>query len=234
MEVEPLSSKLRSKHKKNMYTIAHNNSKSLIAEQYKLIRTNIQFSSVDKEIKSIVVTSPEPHDGKTTTASNLAVVFAQQGKKVLLLDTDLRKPSVHYSFNSSNITGLTSILTNQVNLEDAILQTEIPNLDIITSGPVPPNPSEILNSEKMERILGRLRSEYDYVILDTPPVLIVADPQIVANKCDGVIMVVASGKTAKKSALKAKDLLMNSGTTLLGAILNGSKQDIRENYYYQP
>jgi capsular exopolysaccharide synthesis family protein len=222
---------LRSKDEKQVNLIAKTNPKSPITEQYRLIRTNIQFSSVDKEIKTIVVTSSEPNDGKSTTAANLAIVLAQEEKKVLLVDADLRKPSVHYAFNLSNIHGLTSVLTKKMDLRKTILNSNVSNLDILTSGPIPPNPSELLNSKAIETAIDELKGMYNYIIFDTPPVLVVPDSQIVANKCDGVIMVVASGKTNKQSAVKAKELLVKANTSLLGVVLNGVEMD-NSNYYY--
>ncbi|MGW6384434.1 CpsD/CapB family tyrosine-protein kinase [Peribacillus butanolivorans] len=224
---------MRSKDKKQVNLIAETNPKSPITEQYRLIRTNIQFSSVDKEIKTIVVTSAEPNDGKSTTAANLAIVLAQEEKKVLLVDADLRKPSVHYAFNLSNIHGLTSVLTKKTDLRNTISNSNVSNLDILTSGPIPPNPSELLNSKAIETAITELKGTYDYIIFDTPPVLIVPDSQIVANKCDGVIMVVASGKTNKQGAVKAKELLEKANTALLGVVLNGIESDTSNYYYYQ-
>lgn len=122
-----------------------------ITEQYRLIRTNILFSSVDKEIKTILITSPDPAEGKSTTSANLAIVLAQQGKNVLLVDADLRKASVHYSFNISNMNGLTNILTRMTTTSETISKTHIPNLEVLPSGPIPPNPSELLNSDTMEK-----------------------------------------------------------------------------------
>ncbi|KQU17141.1 capsular biosynthesis protein [Bacillus sp. Leaf13] len=223
---------LRSKDEKQVNLIAQTNPKSPITERYRIIRTNIQFSSVDKEIKTIVVTSAEPNDGKSTTAANLAIVLAQEEKKVLLVDADLRKPSIHYAFNLSNIHGLTSVLTKKMDLRKTILNSNVPNLDILTSGPIPPNPSELLNSKAMETAINELKDIYDFIIFDTPPVLLVTDSQIVANKCDGVIMVVASGKTNKQSAVKAKELLEKANTALLGVVLNGMESNT-SNYYYQ-
>ncbi|MGW6435869.1 CpsD/CapB family tyrosine-protein kinase [Peribacillus butanolivorans] len=224
---------MRSKDEKQVNLIALTNPKSPITEQYRIIRTNIQFSSVDKEIKTIVVTSAEPNDGKSTTAANLAIVLAQEEKKVLLVDADLRKPSIHYAFNLSNIHGLTSVLTKKMDLRKTILNSNVLNLDILTSGPIPPNPSELLNSKAMETAINELKGIYDYIIFDTPPVLLVTDSQIVANKCDGVIMVVASGKTNKQSAVKAKELLEKANTALLGVVLNGMESDTSNYYYYQ-
>ncbi|WP_148359290.1 CpsD/CapB family tyrosine-protein kinase [Peribacillus simplex] len=221
------------KDEKQVNLIAQTNPKSPITEQYRIIRTNIQFSSVDKEIKTIVVTSAEPNDGKSTTAANLAIVLAQEEKKVLLVDADLRKPSIHYAFNLSNIHGITSVLTKKMDLRKTISNSNVPNLDILTSGPIPPNPSELLNSKAIETAINEMKGIYDYIIFDTPPVLIVTDSQIVANKCDGVIMVVASGKTNKQSAVKAKELLEKANTALLGVVLNGIESNTSSYYYYQ-
>lgn len=204
---------------------------SYITEQYRLLKNNIQFSSVDKEIKTIVVTSPEPADGKTTTSANLSIVLAQQGKRVILVDSDLRKPSVHYSFNISNLHGLTNVLTREISLENAILKTHIHNLEVLTSGPIPPNPSELLESKAMELLIYQLHSGFDYVVFDTPPILAVSDSQILANKCEGVIMVVSSGKTRKDAALKSKNILLQANARLIGVVMNGIEQKRREDYY---
>ena len=224
-----LSRKLRSRTKlANL--IAYDNPKSFITEQYRLIRSNIHFASVDKEIQSIVVTSAEPSEGKSTTAANLAIVLAQQGRPVLLLDADLRKPNVHYAFNVSNIHGLTSVLKKEISLSNAISNTHVPDLDILTSGPIPPNPAELLNSKAMETLMEEIRGVYEYIVYDTPPVLAVTDPQILANKCDGVVMVVASGKTQKDRAIKAKGLLEGAKAQLLGVVVNGVKYN-NSSYY---
>jgi capsular exopolysaccharide synthesis family protein len=228
--VKPLSRTLKNKNKGIVPLIAHNNPKSPITEQYRLIRSNIHFSSVDKQIKSIVVTSPEPSDGKTTTAANLAIVLAQQGKKVILVEADLRKPSVHYVFNASNLDGLTTVLTKEISLEMAISRTQIPNLDILTSGPIPPNPSELLGSIAMEMVMEELNDSYEYIVFDTPPILAVIDSQVLSNKCDGVVIVVASGKTQRDRAVKAIDLLEKAKSHLLGVVVNGV--NAKKNGYY--
>lgn len=225
-----MSRKLKSE--RAVYLIAHRNPKSLATEQYRLIRNNIQFSSVDKKIKTIVVTSPEPSDGKSTTAANLAVVLAQQGKQVLLIDADLRKPSVHYTFNVSNIHGLTSVLTKKINLEQAFYKSTIPNLDVLTSGPIPPNPSELLDSNAMEMMIEQLKGMFEYIVFDTPPILIAIDSQIMANKCDGVIMIVASGKTHKDIGVKAKDRLHQANAHVLGVVVNGIESTNNRYRYY--
>lgn len=205
--------------------------KSPISEQYRTIRTNIQFSAVDREIKSIMVTSSGPSEGKSTTVSNLAVAFAQQGKNVLLIDADLRKPTTHYTFSMTNTFGLTSVLTKQMTLINAVKETGIENLSVLTSGPIPPNPSELLASKSMDQFLEEAYSDYDLVLFDTPPVLAVTDAQILANKCDGTILVVYSNKTEKEPLIKSKELLENAKAKLLGTVLN-NKEIKGSNYYY--
>jgi capsular exopolysaccharide synthesis family protein len=232
--VKQLSRKLKRRDKKKVHLIALHNPKSPITEQYRLIRNNLHFSSVDKEVKSIVVTSPEPSDGKSTTAANLAVVLTQKGNRVLLVDTDLRKPTVHFTFNVSNMDGLTSVLTRDIELEEALHHTYISNLDILTSGPMPPNPSELLDSKAMEKVMEELKESYDYIVYDTPPILVVTDSQFLANKSDGVVLVISSGKTKKEVAIKAKGILEMANSQLLGIIVNGVKQKNGSNYsqYY--
>lgn len=226
--------KKKNKNRNGVDLIAYTHPYLPITEQYRLIRTNILFSSVDKEIKSIMVTSADPTEGKSTTSANLAIVLAQQGKKVLLVDTDLRKSTVHYAFNISNIDGLTTVLTRKIDLDDAISKTHIPNLEILSSGPMPPNPSELLNSDAMSKIINELKNRYDYIVFDTPPVLVVTDSQILANKCDGIVLVVASGKTRKDRALKTKEILEKANTQILGVVVNGVEPRKKETYnqYY--
>jgi len=212
--------------------ISHMRPKSSISEQYRTIRTNIQFSSVDQAIKSILVTSSVQAEGKSTTTANLAIVFSQQGKRVLLVDGDMRKPTVHYTFQLDNRIGLTNVLTKQMNAASAIQRSAVENLDILTSGPIPPNPAELLGSYAMEELLSELYRNYDLVIFDSPPVLPVTDAQILANQCDGVIMVVQSNQSDKESTLKAKELLMGAKGKLLGVVLNRKAKGDSGYYYY--
>lgn len=205
--------------------------KSPVSEQYRTIRTNLQFASIDKELKSIMVTSSNPSEGKSTTIANLAVVLAQQGNSVLLIDADMRKPSVHYTFRCPNTRGLTSVLTKQSTLEDAVYASDVENLHLLTSGPIPPNPSELLGSKAMEYLLNSTNVPYDVILVDTPPILAVTDAQVLANLCDGVILIVSSGKTEVDAAIKAKDLLEKSSAKILGAVLN-EKEMNQSNYYY--
>jgi capsular exopolysaccharide synthesis family protein len=212
--------------------IANLDPKSPISEQYRTIRTNVQYSSIDKELKTLMVTSSGPAEGKSTTVANLAVVFAQLGKKVLLVDVDLRKPTVHRSFGVNNLFGFTTVLTKQATLASTVLDTEEKDLYILTSGPVPPNPAELLSSKSMEQFIEEAKEQFDYVLFDTPPLLAVADPQILANKVDGSIYVVFSGKTGIDQAKKAKELLENAQSKLVGVVLNHKEVKNDEYYYY--
>lgn len=214
------------------HLIAKKDPKSPITEQYRTIRTNIQYASVDQAIRSIVVTSTGPMEGKSTTTANLAVVFAQQGKKTLLIDADLRKPTAHYTFQLPNTVGLTSVLTKQAELMDAVHMTDVENLFVLTSGPIPPNPAELLASVSMEYLLKEAYNLYDFILFDTPPVLTVTDAQVLANLVDGSILVTSSGTTDRDSAIKAKELLSNANAKLLGAVLNNKKVDKSTHYYY--
>ncbi|NYE05901.1 capsular exopolysaccharide synthesis family protein [Bacillus niacini] len=212
--------------------IASLDPKSPISEQYRTIRTNIQYSSIDNEIHTIMVTSSGPGEGKSTSAANLAVVFAQLGKKVLLVDADLRKPTAHRTFGVNNLFGFTTVLTKQATLEKTVIETEEKDLFILTSGPVPPNPAELLSSKSMEQFIESAQKLFDYIIFDTPPLLAVADPQIIANKVDGSIFVISSGKTEIELAKKAKELLDNAQSKMLGVILNNKEMKNNDYYYY--
>ncbi|KRF21596.1 CpsD/CapB family tyrosine-protein kinase [Paenibacillus sp. Soil787] len=209
------------------------NPKSPISEGYRTLRTNIQFSSVDKHYQTLMITSSEPMEGKSTTINNLAVVYAQMNKKVLLIDADLRKPTAHHTFQVSNRHGLTDLITNQCSLEMAIKETDIPNLYILTAGSIPPNPSEILASQKMSGQLDELKELFDFILIDTPPVLAVSDAQIIATKCDGVILVVDAGKVKRELVQKAKSSLEFVKAHILGVVLNKiSQKEIANSYSY--
>lgn len=216
----------------NRSLISMTTPKSPIAEQFRTVRTNIQFSSVDKELQTVIVTSSGPAEGKSTTTANLAVVFAQQGKRVLLIDADLRKPTVHYTFRAENHIGLSNVLTRQTSLGEAVTTTAQDKLWVLPSGPIPPNPSELLGSKGMKNLLEQVKDEYDVVILDTPPVLAVTDAQVLANLADGVVLVVSSGKTETDAAKKAKELLESAKAKILGVVLNNKRVQDSQYYYY--
>lgn len=224
--------KKRHKNKQENQNNVVSNTRSIITEQYKAIRTNIEYSAADRELKLILVTSAIPGDGKSVTSSNLAVVFSQQGKKVLLIDADMRKPTIHKNFGLENNAGITSILSRKATVEEVINDTSIDNLSILTCGPLPPNPTELLTSKALENLLNKVYEEYDVIILDTPPVLAVADAQILSKYADGVILVVSSGRTEKEKVKKAKHILESSNANLIGVVLNNKKQEKADTYYY--
>jgi len=206
--------------------------KAIVSEQFKTIRTNINFSMPDKDIATLLITSSTPGEGKSTNSANIAVVFAQSGKKVLLIDSDMRKPTAHHTFAVKNAIGLSDLLTRQHTLEEVLQKTTIERLDLITSGPIPPNPAELLASKTMDQLIDVLKDKYDLVIFDAPPVLSVTDAQILSNKCEGVILVINTGKTEKDNVLKAKNMLESSKANMLGVIMNNFKLE-KDHYYYQ-
>ena len=205
--------------------------KSIAAESYRTLRTNIQYSSFDKEYKVIMVTSSEPGEGKSTTAGNLALCLAQGEKKVILVDCDLRKPSLHKKFKISNIVGLSDVMIGKEELVTAMHRYNN-NLVILTSGKIPPNPSEMLSSKAMTALLDTLKQNFDYIILDTPPVQAVTDSQILATKADGTILVVRAERTKKDSVQSAINLLKKVNADVIGTVLNGLDNSRNKYYYY--
>lgn len=211
---------------------ALSNSKSPITEAYRTIRTNLQFASVANNIRLILITSSVPSEGKTSTACNLAVVSAQAGKRVLLIDADLRKPQMHRWFQASNIYGLSNLIIKEKNIVDCVITSDVPNLDLLTSGPVPPNPSEMLASKSFFELMEGIRNSYDLVILDAPPVLSVADALILTPFSDGIVFIVDSASTSRILAKKAVQALQQVGGNILGVVLNKIKRNSKESYYY--
>lgn len=213
------------------FLITKENPASSVSEAYKTLRTNIRFCSVDRALKVLLVTSAGPSEGRTTTATNLAVTYAQENKKVLLIDGDLRKPSIHSVFFRSNRKGLTELLTDQISLADAIVQTDIPNLSVLTSGAVPPNPSEMLGSRKMRNLIIELEAQYDVILIDSPPALAVTDAQILGAMSDGVILVVNYGKVTKEAVRRVRSNMEHVSARILGVVLNKSSKHHAESYY---
>lgn len=205
--------------------------KSISAEAYRTLRTNIQYSSYDKKIKKILVTSSEPSEGKSTIIGNLAVSLSQSESTVILLDCDLRKPTMHKKFKISNEIGLTELLVGKKELKD-VIQYRNKHLHIITSGKIPPNPAEMLASKSMERLLEQLSSEYDYILMDTPPLNAVTDAQVLSTKVDGTLIVIRSEKTKKESILTAKNLLQKVNANILGIVFNDVANSANKYYYY--
>lgn len=216
--------------------ITNENPKSPIAEAFRTLRTNIQFSSIDKALSSIVITSSGPGEGKSTVSVNTAMTIAQSGKKVLLVDCDLRKPKVHTFFRIHNGQGLTNILAEGIDLKEVVYEPEIENnLHILTAGPIPPNPSELLGSKRMKAFLKEAETNYHTIILDSPPVGMVTDAAVLSTIADGTILVCAVGQAEIEASKTAKSLLEKVNANILGVVLNKVPVDksgyYRYNYY---
>lgn len=206
---------------------------SVVSEQFRTIRTNIQFSMVDKNLKSLVITSAGPGSGKSIISANLAATFASEDKRVLLVDADLRKPTVHKTFRVRNNGGLTTLLTDRgARIEDMVYHTHIEGLYTLTSGAIPPNPAELLASKRMKELMKELEEVYDLIIYDMPPVIAVTDAQIMASKVDGTIFVLPKGQATKEEVVKSKELLEMVNANVLGAIFNRVEKSSDSYYYY--
>ncbi|WP_239733073.1 polysaccharide biosynthesis tyrosine autokinase [Mammaliicoccus sp. E-M26] len=206
--------------------------KSVISEKFRGIRTNILFSTADNDVQTIVFTSEKPAAGKSTISANVAITYAQAGYKTLLIDGDMRKPSQHYLFNADNMDGFSNLIINKKDYNKAIQKTDIVNLDLLTSGPIPPNPSELIGSEKSLEVFEYLRSEYDFIIIDTPPVNTVTDAQLFAEIAKYVVYVVDVQKNDRNAIKKGKELIEKAGAKILGIILNKAPEDKSSSYYY--
>ena len=208
----------------------------LAAEACRSIRTNMLFISAQKEFSLFSVTSPGPQDGKTTVAINLAVTMAQAGGRILLIDTDMRRPRIHRSFGLKSDKGISSVIAGDIPLKDAIQKSEVPNLDILPCGPMPPNPAELLHTERFRQILAECHGGYDRVILDSPPIGPVTDPAIIGGATDGVVLVLRAGHTTREATQFARRQLGDAGARILGLVINqtdrkGSGYGYRYGYY---
>jgi polysaccharide biosynthesis transport protein len=205
---------------------------SEIAEAYRALRTSILLSSVSHPPRSILVTSSLPQDGKTMTCINIAIVLAQQGKRILLLDADMRRPHIHRAFGLSGHMGLSNILTGGAKTSDAICKTIQPNLFVIPAGPVPPHPAELLSSALMRDLLKQWRDEYDHVIIDSPPVISVTDPVLLSVETDAVLLIVRSGQTTAAHVRRTRNLLQSVNAGLLGVVVNAADLSSPDYHYY--
>ena len=206
--------------------------KAPVTEAYKTLRTNIQYSNLDNNLKVILVTSSTQSEGKTSTSSNLAISMAQSDKKVLLIDCDFRRSNVHKVFHILNVKGLTNVLAENLDYHEILNSVGLPNLDILTSGPKPPNPSEILGSARMEAFIKKVSEEYDVIILDAPPILPVADSMVLSRLADGIILVTEYGKTTYETAMRAKESVEKVGAKILGTVINSIPIDAKGGGYY--
>lgn len=196
---------------------------SAAAEAYRTLRTNILFSSLDKPLHTLLVTSTAPDEGKSTTLANLAVTMAQAEQRVLVVDCDLRRPSLHALFGAPNERGLTSAILEQGEGPLPVQNTVVPGLTLLTSGPLPPRPGDLLGSRRMAQLIERLRAEADIVLFDTPPVGAVADAAALAPRVDGVLLVLHAGMTRRDRAREARQLLEKVKANIVGVVLNGAK-----------
>jgi len=213
--------------------ITISNPRSPISEAYRTLRTNLEFSSLDKPIRSMVVTSASPEEGKSTTLANLAVTIAQAGKKVVLIDCDLRRPSLHQIFGARNTPGFTDMMRDDALMSKPPLQeTGEPNLRLLASGTIPPNPSELLASRRMSDVIAALQQQADIVLFDAPPIIAVTDAAVLSSKVDAVLLVVSASKTKRDNAKKAKALLEKVNAHLLGTVLNNVKGEASLYQYY--
>ena len=220
-------------HEKRIELVAQHLPKSQMSEAFRALRTSLLLSNTTHPPKYIVLTSATPSEGKTTAASNLAAILAQKDTRVLLIDGDLRRPNVHHRFGLNGKIGLTTVLTGATTLEDTVQRVpEIPNLDILPSGPVPPFPTEMLSSAAMEAILKRCGEIYNYIVIDSPPILSVTDGVILARQADAVVLVVRHGKSSKHVVRRARDLLLRSGAAITGIVLNAVDLNSPEYYGY--
>lgn len=206
--------------------------KSIISEQFRTIRTNISFMTPSTRLKTILITSSIPGEGKSTTAANMGVVFAQEGKKVLLVDGDMRKPTLHHTFKADNETGLSSLLASKHTAAEVIQETFLVGLDLVTSGPIPSNPAELLSSSTLESFLEEVKAQYDVILFDGPPLVSVPDAHVLANRCDGTVLVVHAGIVDRSVALKVKTILKTAQANTLGVVLNNYELPSNQHYYY--
>ena len=218
--------------RKSRQPVSGYGSRSPAAEAYRAIRTSVQFATMDRPGQVLLVTSPNAGDGKSTTAANLAVTMASAGKRVVLVDADLRKPSLHQVFNLENRVGLTSALLSGNGMRSCIMPSGFDNLSVLTSGPLPPNPSELLSSSRMRGLMEAMRREADVVILDSPPALVVTDATLLAALADATILVAEAGRTRSAALRRAVDGLSRATDRLLGVILNKMSRRGSPAYYH--
>ncbi len=206
--------------------------RSPASEAYRTLRTNLSFYSLDEPLRTLVVTSPAPDEGKSTTIANLAVTMAQGGRRTILVDCDLRRPSLHELFGVNNEVGLTTMILDE-NAGLVLQQTTVENLSILPSGPKPPNPADLVGSRKVERVLDMLKENADMVLIDAPPVIGVTDAAVLGARVDGVLLVVSAGKTRRDHAEHARELLEKARVRIVGVALTNAARDNSLGRYYE-
>jgi capsular exopolysaccharide synthesis family protein len=211
--------------------IALRDPRSPAAEAYRTLRTNIQFSSLDKPLQTLLATSTAPDEGKSTTIANLAVTMAQAEQRVILVDCDLRRPTLHTLFDLPNEAGLTSLILAQEDAEIPLQDTSVAGLSLLASGPLPPRPADVLGSRRMEAVLARLRAEADIVLFDTPPVVAVIDAAVLATKVDGVLLIFQANQTSRDRARQARQILEKFKANIVGVVLNNAPLEQGYGYY---
>ena len=221
------------KERLNYRLITRISPKSPISEAYRALRTNIQFSGLDHPAKVLLISSSATKEGKSTTTANLAITVAQAGSRTLILDCDLRRPTIHSLFGLDRKAGLTNILTGEISFDNAVMRTGVNNLYIITAGDIPPNPAELVVSNQMQNVLDRARKEFDMVLIDSPPIIAVTDAVIMSTKVDGLILVLSSGFVNKREVTRAVNLIENVKAKVLGVLINGLNiRRMYGSYYY--
>lgn len=212
--------------------VTHYDPLSIASEAFKIARTNIEFSSIDQKLKTIIITSSNQSEGKSTTLTNLAISYAQIGRRILLVDADMRRPSIHKLFGIANRRGLTNALLNHNELDSIVVQTKTAGLDVLTSGPIPPNPAELLMSDSMTTLIEQAKNSYDLIMFDCAPVGAVTDAAIMSTKTDAVLFVVKAGHTDRHQLKRAASLLHQVNARVLGYILTGISRKNNDSYYY--
>lgn len=205
--------------------------RSPVSEAYRTLRTNLSFYSLDNPIQSLVVTSPAPGEGKSTTVANLAVTMAQSGRRTILVDCDLRRPSLHTLFNLKESPGLTNLVLEEVS-DPPLQQTSVENLWLLPSGPKPPNPADMLGTKRIDQIIAQLSEQADIVLFDAPPVVAVTDSAVLGAKVDGVLLVISAGKTRRDLAERAKETLEKAKVRIVGVTLTNAPKDSAVGDYY--
>jgi capsular exopolysaccharide synthesis family protein len=213
--------------------VTHARPQSQMAESYRALRTSLLLSNLGTPPKVVMITSARPQEGKTTTSINTAVVLAQKGVRVLLIDADLRRPSIHKTLGLGPRTGLSNVLTGSTSLEQAILRSAVlSNLFILPAGTPPPNPAELLASTNMRDLLLDLRDKYDHIVIDTPPTLSVTDAVVLSPRVDAIVLVIRSGQTTKQALRRSRDILMQVNARVTGVLLNAVDLTSPDYYYY--